>query len=76
MTSCVGDPPTCCQPGLVDRAALAARLERLDRVHAAFRAETPQRCPWLGHRDVLPVFTTNRRTWECLLCKREFTTGA
>ena len=69
-----GEPPFCCQPPMTP-AEIEAREDRLRRVRAAFVAEIPERCPWLGHRDVVPVFATDRRTWGCLDCRREFTTG-
>lgn len=50
--------------------------ERIRRRRAAFMAEAPTTCPWLGHRDLIVVFNTNRRSWLCLTCRREFTPGA
>lgn len=56
--------------------AWQATLDRCRRADAAFRAEIPSRCGWCGGRSVPPVYATNRRTWCCLDCRKEFTPGA
>lgn len=70
VKSLVGDD----QPPM-SRDAFERSMDRVRRTDAAFRAEIPKLCPWLGHRDVAPVFVTNRRTWICGDCRREFTQG-
>lgn len=75
MSVCVGDPPACCQAPLsVDQQA--RMLDRFDSIARTYREETPSRCGWCGGGWVAPVFVTDRRSWICVDCRREFTPGA
>lgn len=69
-----GDPPWCCQPAMTPEERKRQDW-RIRTAHAAFMAEAPRWCPWLGHRDVIPVLNTNRRSWLCLSCRREISPG-
>lgn len=53
----------------------ARMLDRFDSIAANSAAEQPSRCGWCGGPWIHPVFVTNRRTWLCLDCQKEFSTG-
>lgn len=78
-------PRPCCQPESLTAEQVAGIEYRQARRRETFRAEFCRRCPSCGSRWVRPVLVTtrrgvrvlvtDRRTWICADCVREWTPG-